>query len=67
METIKYVVLNKGNDPYDSIIGIKHTLNNIPKLLSHGIFQDFLKKEKEKLKMPSLFLQDQVLLNNFLY
>ncbi|EAI9616160.1 motility associated factor glycosyltransferase family protein, partial [Campylobacter coli] len=50
METIKYVVLNKGNDPYDSIIGIKHTLNNIPKLLSHGIFQDFLKKRKRKVK-----------------
>ncbi|EAI1024506.1 motility associated factor glycosyltransferase family protein [Campylobacter coli] len=50
METIKYIVLNKGNDPYDSIIGIKHTLNNIPKLLSHGIFQDFLKKRKGKVK-----------------
>ncbi|ECR1497086.1 motility associated factor glycosyltransferase family protein [Campylobacter jejuni] len=50
METIKYTVLNKGNDPYDSIIGIKHTLNNIPKLLSHGIFQDFLKKRKGKVK-----------------
>ncbi|EFW5005891.1 motility associated factor glycosyltransferase family protein [Campylobacter jejuni] len=50
METIKYVVLNKGNDSYDSIIGIKHTLNNIPKLLSHGIFQDFLKKRKRKVK-----------------
>ncbi|EOI3760801.1 motility associated factor glycosyltransferase family protein [Campylobacter jejuni] len=50
METIKYVVLNKGNNPYDSIIGIKHTLNNIPKLLSHGIFQDFLKKRKRKVK-----------------
>ncbi|HHY1568982.1 TPA: motility associated factor glycosyltransferase family protein, partial [Campylobacter jejuni] len=46
----KYTVLNKGNDPYDSIIGIKHTLNNIPKLLSHGIFQDFLKKRKGKVK-----------------
>ncbi|EAJ0636977.1 motility associated factor glycosyltransferase family protein [Campylobacter jejuni] len=50
METIKYVVLNKGNDPYDSIIGIKHTLNNIPKLLSHGIFQNFLKERKQKVK-----------------
>ncbi|ELH9167464.1 motility associated factor glycosyltransferase family protein [Campylobacter jejuni] len=50
METIKYTVLNKGNDPYDSIIGIKHMLNNLPKLLNHGIFQNFLKERKQKVK-----------------
>ncbi|ECR3074946.1 motility associated factor glycosyltransferase family protein [Campylobacter jejuni] len=50
IENIRFIVLAKGNDPYDSIIGIKHTLNNIPKLLSHGIFQDFLKKRKRKVK-----------------
>lgn len=50
IETIRYLALNKGNDPHDSIIGIKHTLNNIPKLLNHGIFQDFLTKRKGKVK-----------------
>ncbi|HEH5121244.1 TPA: motility associated factor glycosyltransferase family protein, partial [Campylobacter coli] len=50
IETIRYLALNKGNDPHDSIIGIKHTLNNIPKLLNHGIFQDFLTKRRGKVK-----------------
>ncbi|EAI0691064.1 DUF115 domain-containing protein, partial [Campylobacter coli] len=50
IETIRYLALNKGNDPHDSIIGIKHTLNNIPKLLNHGTFQDFLTKRKGKVK-----------------
>ncbi|TKX28068.1 motility associated factor glycosyltransferase family protein [Campylobacter estrildidarum] len=47
---IRFIVLNKGNDPHDSIVGIKHMLNNIPKLLSHGVFQDFLKERKQKVK-----------------
>ncbi len=42
-ETIKFIALNYGNDPKDSLIGIKHTLENLPKVLNHGIFQDFLK------------------------
>ncbi|RTI86873.1 motility associated factor glycosyltransferase family protein [Campylobacter jejuni] len=50
IENIRFIVLAKGNDPYDSIIGIKHMLNNLPKLLNHGIFQNFLKKRKQKVK-----------------
>ncbi|MFY4724045.1 motility associated factor glycosyltransferase family protein [Campylobacter jejuni] len=50
IENIRFIVLAKGNDPYDSIIGIKHMLNNLPKLLNHGIFQNFLKARKQKVK-----------------
>ncbi|RTJ68367.1 motility associated factor glycosyltransferase family protein [Campylobacter jejuni] len=50
IENIRFIVLAKGNDPYDSIIGIKHMLNNLPKLLNHGIFQIFLKERKQKVK-----------------
>ncbi|EAK3633005.1 DUF115 domain-containing protein [Campylobacter jejuni] len=50
IENIRFIVLAKGNDPYDSIIGIKHMLNNLPKLLNHGIFQNFLKEKKQKVK-----------------
>ncbi|HIC3276218.1 TPA: motility associated factor glycosyltransferase family protein [Campylobacter jejuni] len=50
IENIRFIVLAKGNDPYDSIIGIKHMLNNLHKLLNHGIFQNFLKERKQKVK-----------------
>ncbi|EAI2557597.1 DUF115 domain-containing protein [Campylobacter jejuni] len=50
IENIRFIVLAEGNDPYDSIIGIKHMLNNLPKLLNHGVFQNFLKARKQKVK-----------------
>ncbi|EAL2938605.1 motility associated factor glycosyltransferase family protein [Campylobacter jejuni] len=50
IENIRFIVLAKGNDPYDSIISIKHMLNNLPKLLNHGVFQNFLKARKQKVK-----------------
>ncbi|RTI97290.1 motility accessory factor [Campylobacter jejuni] len=50
IEIIRFIVLNKGNDPQDSLIGIKHTLNNLSKTLSHGVFQDFLKERRNKAK-----------------
>ncbi|MBK1973935.1 motility associated factor glycosyltransferase family protein [Campylobacter sp. TTU-622] len=50
MEIIRFVVLNHGNDPIDSMTGIEHTLNNIPKMLNHGIFQEFLKSRRAKLE-----------------
>ncbi|EJK3636509.1 motility associated factor glycosyltransferase family protein [Campylobacter jejuni] len=50
IENIRFIVLAKGNSPYDSIIGIKHMLNNLPKLLNHGVFQNFLKARKQKVK-----------------
>ncbi|WP_417903874.1 motility associated factor glycosyltransferase family protein [Campylobacter sp. LH-2024] len=50
IENIRFIVLAKGNDPHDSIIGIKHMINNLPKLLNHGVFQNFLKERKQKIK-----------------
>ncbi|HEB9319748.1 TPA: motility associated factor glycosyltransferase family protein [Campylobacter coli] len=50
IEIIRFMVLNRGNDPRDSLIGIKQTLNNTPKLLSHGVFQQFLKERRMKVK-----------------
>ncbi|HDZ4994667.1 TPA: motility associated factor glycosyltransferase family protein, partial [Campylobacter jejuni] len=50
IEMIRFIVLNKGNDPHDSLVGIKHTLDNLPKMLNHGIFQEFLKERKAKVK-----------------
>ncbi|TEX99754.1 DUF115 domain-containing protein [Campylobacter sp. US42a] len=50
IEIIRFIALNKGNDPQDSLIGIKHTLNNLSKTLNHGVFQDFLKERRNKAK-----------------
>ncbi len=50
MEIIRFMVLNRGNDPRDSLMGIKQTLDNTPKLLSHGVFQQFLKERRMKVK-----------------
>ncbi|HID0730736.1 TPA: motility associated factor glycosyltransferase family protein [Campylobacter jejuni] len=50
IEMIRFIVLNKGNDPHDSLVGIKHTLDNLPKMLNHGIFQEFLKERRVKVK-----------------
>ncbi len=50
IEIIRFMVLNRGNDPRDSLIGIKQTLDNTPKLLGHGIFQQFLKERRMKVK-----------------
>ncbi len=47
---IRFIVLNKGNDPHDSLVGIKHTLDNLPKMLNHGIFQEFLKERRAKVE-----------------
>ncbi|WP_276882106.1 motility associated factor glycosyltransferase family protein [Campylobacter cuniculorum] len=43
-------VLKTGNDPKDSMKGIEHTIQNVPKMLTHGIFQEFLKQRKSKVK-----------------
>ncbi|HFZ5206310.1 TPA: motility associated factor glycosyltransferase family protein [Campylobacter jejuni] len=50
IEMIRFIVLNKGNDPHDSLVGIKHTLDNLPKMLNHGIFQEFLKERRAKVE-----------------
>ncbi|TEY06829.1 DUF115 domain-containing protein [Campylobacter sp. US25a] len=50
IEIIRFMVLNRGNDPRDSLIGIKQTLDNIPKLLNNSVFQQFLKQQRMKTK-----------------
>ena len=47
---IRSFVLKRGNDPQDSMMGIEHIINNVPKMLTHGIFQEFLKQRKFKTK-----------------
>ncbi|WP_144674434.1 motility associated factor glycosyltransferase family protein [Campylobacter jejuni] len=50
IEAIHFIVLNQGNDPKDSLIGIKHTLNNLEHMLNHSVFQNFLKERRAKVK-----------------
>lgn len=47
---ICFMALSEGNDPQDSLIGIKHTLNNLTHMLHHNVFQDLLKKRRAKVK-----------------
>ncbi|EAI4080548.1 motility associated factor glycosyltransferase family protein [Campylobacter jejuni] len=50
IQTIRFIALNKGNDPQDSLVGIKHTLNNLEYMLNHSVFQNFLKERRAKVK-----------------
>ncbi|TKX30181.1 motility accessory factor [Campylobacter sp. MIT 12-5580] len=50
IEQIKFSFLKRGNDPLDSIIGIKNILINLPKMLRHGIFKAFLKQRFKQVK-----------------
>ncbi|OEV39882.1 motility accessory factor [Campylobacter sp. BCW_6876] len=50
IQTIRFITLNKGNDPQDSLVGIKHTLNNLEYMLNHSVFQSFLKERRAKVK-----------------
>ncbi len=47
---IKNFVLKRGNDPLDSMQGIENILQNVPKMLTHGVYQEFLKQRKAKVK-----------------
>ncbi|HBK6297065.1 TPA: motility associated factor glycosyltransferase family protein [Campylobacter jejuni] len=49
-EFIYLTTLAYGNDPKDSLIGIKHTLNNLKHMLNHSVFQNFLKERRTKVK-----------------
>ena len=48
LENIRFIVLSRGNDPKDSLIGIEHMLDNLKEQLKHGIFQEFLKQNRAK-------------------
>ncbi|MCV3528323.1 DUF115 domain-containing protein, partial [Campylobacter lari] len=47
---IKTMVLSRGNDPKDALIGIKHNVINLEKIITHTPFQTFLKEKKQKYK-----------------
>lgn len=42
MEWIRFAFIRKGNDPKDSLIGIEHSLHNLPKMLKNPSLQDLL-------------------------
>lgn len=42
VEAVRFAFIRKGNDPMDSVHGIEHTMQNLPKMLSHPPFQAFL-------------------------
>ncbi|TXE84413.1 motility associated factor glycosyltransferase family protein [Campylobacter peloridis] len=50
LNLIKTLMLARGNDPKDALIGIKHNVINLEKIISHTPFQSFLKERKHKAK-----------------
>ncbi|KAA6231055.1 motility associated factor glycosyltransferase family protein [Campylobacter sp. LR264d] len=54
VDIIRFIVRNHGNDPMDSLTGIVHTLQNIPKMLTHTPFKELLKKRTSKLKNAAI-------------
>ncbi|WP_291949785.1 6-hydroxymethylpterin diphosphokinase MptE-like protein [Campylobacter sp.] len=50
LNIIKTLVLSRGNDPKDALMGIKHNVINLEKIISHTPFQNFLKAKKQKAK-----------------
>lgn len=50
IEAIRFAFIRKGNDPMDSVFGIEHTMQNLPKMLSHAPFQSLLDTRKKASK-----------------
>ncbi|MCR6574256.1 DUF115 domain-containing protein [Campylobacter insulaenigrae] len=50
LNIIKTLVLSRGNDPKDALMGIKHNIINLEKIISHMPFKNFLKEKKGKAK-----------------
>lgn len=50
LNIIKTMVLSRGNDPKDALIGIKHNIINLENIIMHTPFQFFLKEKKQKYK-----------------
>lgn len=50
MEAVLFAFVRKGNDPKDSLIGVEHTMQNLPKMLSHAPFQSLLDTRKKASK-----------------
>ncbi|EDP6837297.1 motility associated factor glycosyltransferase family protein [Campylobacter lari] len=50
LNIIKTMVLSRGNDPKDALIGIKHNVMNLENIITHTPFQLFFKEKKLKYK-----------------
>ena len=50
MESVRFAFIRKGNDPQDSLIGIKHTLLHLPKMLKRASLKELITKRNKKAK-----------------
>ncbi|MFG5139442.1 DUF115 domain-containing protein [Campylobacter lari] len=50
LSVIKTMVLSRGNDPKDALIGIKHNVINLEKIITHTPFKSLIKDRKAKAK-----------------
>ena len=48
IEAIKQIVISHGNDATDSVIGIKHSLHNIPEMVTNYKFIDLIKQKNSE-------------------
>ena len=44
-EAIKQIIISHGNDATDSVIGIQHSLHNMPKMIKNYKFKDLIKNK----------------------
>ncbi|EAK0442216.1 motility associated factor glycosyltransferase family protein [Campylobacter lari] len=50
LNIIKTLMLTRGNDPKDALIGIKHNVINLEKIITHTPFKSLIKDRKAKAK-----------------
>ncbi|EAJ1253946.1 motility associated factor glycosyltransferase family protein [Campylobacter lari] len=50
LNIIKTLMLDRGNDPKDALIGIKHNIINLEKIITHTPFKNLIKDKKAKAK-----------------
>ncbi|EGK8075585.1 motility associated factor glycosyltransferase family protein [Campylobacter lari] len=50
LNIIKTLMLTRGNDPKDALIGIKHNVINLEKIIAHTPFKSLIKDRKAKAK-----------------
>ncbi|ELF2320883.1 motility associated factor glycosyltransferase family protein [Campylobacter lari] len=50
LNLIKTLMLARGNDPKDALLGIKHNIMNLEKIITHTPFKNLIKDRKAKAK-----------------
>ncbi|WP_257928576.1 motility accessory factor [Campylobacter lari] len=50
LNLVKTLMLTRGNDPRDALIGIKHNVINLEKIITHVPFKNLIKDRKAKAK-----------------